>query len=101
MLTFVEFAPAYHNTLAPVAVESCIDKKSPDTVPPPTLDRVAALPAEVELIVIKFPEVPDKLNALKYIVFADVKVIVAGCVVLVMFPNVAPLAMTVKAPVPP
>lgn len=101
LLTFVELPPAYQVAPEPVAVESRIDKKSHDTVPPPTFDRVAALPAEVELMVIKLPEVPDKLNALKYMVFAAVNVIVAGWVVLVMFPNVAPLATTVNAPAPP
>ena len=71
----VEFAPAYHPA-PPVAVDLLIDKKSELTVPL-ALDNVW-LAAVTEPIVIKFPDVPDKLKLLNVLVVPAVNRIDAG-----------------------
>jgi hypothetical protein len=71
----VEFAPAYHPA-PPVAVDLLTDRKSELTVPL-DFDRVW-LAAVTEPIVIKFPDVPDKLKLLNVLVVPAVNRIDAG-----------------------
>lgn len=71
----VEFAPAYH-AAPPVAVDLLIDKKSALTVPL-ALDSVW-LAAVTEPMVIKLPDVPDKLKLLNVLVVPAVNRIDAG-----------------------
>ena len=75
LLPSVEFAPAYH-AAPPVAVDLLIDKKSALTVPL-ALDSVW-LAAVTEPIVIKLPDVPDKLKLLNVLVVPAVNRIDAG-----------------------
>jgi hypothetical protein len=71
----VELAPAYHPA-PPVAVDLLIDKKSELTVPL-ALDSVW-LEAVTEPMVIRFPDVPDKLKLLNVLVVPAVNRIDAG-----------------------
>jgi len=71
----VEFPPAYHPA-PPAAVDLLIDKKSALTVPI-ALDSVW-FAAVTEPIVIKFPDVPDKLKLLNVLVVPAVNKIDAG-----------------------
>ena len=71
----MEFAPAYHPA-PPVAVDLLIDKKSELTVPL-ALDRVW-LAAVTEPMVIKLPDVPDRLKLVNVLVVAAVNNTDAG-----------------------
>jgi hypothetical protein len=71
----VEFAPAFQ-VAPPVAVDLLIDKKSELTVPL-AFDNVW-LAAVTEPMVIKFPDVPDKLKLLNVLVVPAVNRIDAG-----------------------
>ena len=71
----VELAPAYHPA-PPVAVDLLIDKKSELTVPL-ALDKVW-LAAVTEPIVIKFPDVPDRLKFVNVLVVPAVNKTDAG-----------------------
>ena len=71
----MELAPAYHPA-PPVAVDLLIDKKSALTVPL-ALDSVW-LAAVTEPMVIKFPDVPDKLKFVNVFVVAAVNKTDAG-----------------------
>ena len=71
----VELAPAYHPA-PPVAVDLLIDKKSELTVPL-ALDSVW-LAAVTEPMVIRFPDVPDRLKLVNVLVVAAVNKTDAG-----------------------
>ena len=71
----VEFAPAYQPA-PPVAVDLLIDRKSELTVPL-ALDKVW-LAAVTEPIVIRLPDVPDRLKLLNVLVVPAVNKIDAG-----------------------
>ena len=93
----VELAPAYHPA-PPVAVDLLIDRKSELTVPL-ALDSVW-LAAVTEPMVIRFPDVPERLKLVNVLVVAAVNSTDAGWVVFVMLLNVFDPVM-VKAPAPP
>ena len=71
----MEFAPAYHPA-PPVAVDLLIDRKSELTVPL-ALDKVW-LAAVTEPMVIKLPDVPDRLKFVNVLVVAAVNSTDAG-----------------------
>ena len=71
----MELAPAYHPA-PPVAVDLLIDKKSELTVPL-ALDKVW-LAAVTEPMVIKFPDVPDRLKFVNVLVVPAVNRTDAG-----------------------
>ena len=71
----VELAPAYQ-LAPPLAVDLLIDRKSELTVPL-ALDKVW-LAAVTEPIVIKFPDVPDRLKFVNVLVVAAVNSTDAG-----------------------
>ena len=71
----MELAPAYHPA-PPVAVDLLMDRKSALTVPL-ALDSVW-LAAVTEPMVIKFPDVPDKLKLLNVLVVPAVNKTDAG-----------------------
>ena len=71
----VELAPAYHPA-PPVAVDLLIDRKSELTVPL-ALDKVW-LAAVTEPMVIKLPDVPDRLKLVNVLVVAAVNKTDAG-----------------------
>jgi len=71
----VEFAPAYQPA-PPVAVDLLIDRKSELTVPL-ALDNVW-LAAVTEPMVIRFPDVPDRLKFVNVLVVPAVNRIDAG-----------------------
>ena len=93
----MELAPAYH-AAPPVALDLLTDRKSALTVPL-ALDSVW-LAAVTEPIVIKLPDVPDKLKLLNVLVVPVVNKTDVGWVVFVMLLNVFE-PVTVKAPAPP
>jgi hypothetical protein len=84
----------------PVAAISLIAQKLTFTVPD-ALESVARVPEVLLFIVMRLPEVPARLKPeVNVVVVLDGKVMVAGCVVLLMSANVfAPVI--VSAPAPP